>query len=160
MVALSIIGTLASVARPQDVVRLPIPDRLANRQESIPPGTITPNETPPPYGEWSAQPVPGAVPQTSPFGAAPTPIAPLLPGPPPTQGAMAMSFGPSSDLPWSWQALPTGLMYRSYLAGVKEPRIGSSWMTSTQGPFKDQSLTTIDPGTVWDSTLGARVGLL
>jgi len=48
----------------------------------------------------------------------------------------------------TWQVMPSGLMYRSYLAGEKEPRISSVWM-------KDQS-----GRTVWESTLGARVGLL
>jgi hypothetical protein len=30
-----------------------------------------------------------------------------------------------SDEPWTWQVVPTGLMYRSYLAGNHEPRLGS-----------------------------------
>lgn len=164
MFALAIIASLANESRSQDAIRLPSPDFMANRQETIPPGFTDSREPPPPYGEFSprpqTQPQPGGVPQPAPFASGPAAIAPPLIGPPVTQGGIAMGFGPSCDLPWTWQLLPTGLMYRSYLAGVKEPRIGTGWMTSVHGPFKDQSLTTIDPGTVWDSTLGGRVGLL
>ncbi len=47
---------------------------------------------------------------------------------------------------WSWQLLPDGLIYRSYLAGVKEPRISGVW-GSEHGWFQDV-------------TLGGRVGIL
>ena len=46
-----------------------------------------------------------------------------------------------------WQLLPEGLLYRSYLAGPKESRLGTSWLHDPQR------------GWVWDSTLGGRVGL-
>ena len=49
---------------------------------------------------------------------------------------------------WTWQILPDGLMYRSYLAGVKESRIASSWVHEK------------DMGWLWEATLGGRVGLL
>ncbi len=52
------------------------------------------------------------------------------------------------EQPWSWQGLPDGLMYRSYLAGVKEPRLGVV-MANAPG-F----------GNIWDVALGGRVGLL
>ncbi len=48
----------------------------------------------------------------------------------------------------TWQVMPAGLMYRSYLAGEKESRMGSFWA-------KDQS-----GRTVWENTLGGRLGLL
>jgi hypothetical protein len=49
---------------------------------------------------------------------------------------------------WNWQLLPSDLIYKSYLAGIKEPRSGTV-------------LTYLDKdGWVWDGTLGARVGLL
>ena len=52
-------------------------------------------------------------------------------------------------------------MYRSYLAGVKEPRLGTAWLSdSSLGPRHDTRLNTPFVGTVWDSTLGARVGIL
>ena len=92
--------------------------------------------------------------------AAPVPLS-GPPGPPPSQGQTAMAFGPSSELPWSWHLMPTGLMYRSYLAGIKEPRIGSAWLTDSQlGPRDDTRLDTDAPGKVWDATLGGRVGIL
>jgi hypothetical protein len=53
-----------------------------------------------------------------------------------------------SDEPWTWQVLPTGLMYKSYLAGGREPR------------FSTQFVYERNQGWLWDSTLGARVGLL
>jgi len=49
---------------------------------------------------------------------------------------------------WTWQDLPDGLMYRTYIAGVKEPRFSSAYL--------------YDPnrGWFWDSTLGGRVGIV
>ncbi|MBI3462673.1 MAG: DUF1207 domain-containing protein [Planctomycetes bacterium] len=49
---------------------------------------------------------------------------------------------------WTWQLLPDGLIYRSYLAGVREPRIGVVWSDERGN------------GALWDSTLGGRVGIL
>jgi hypothetical protein len=49
---------------------------------------------------------------------------------------------------WSWQVLPGGLMYRSYLAGTREPRLGSQLSYVTHH------------GWVWDAAAGGRVGLL
>jgi hypothetical protein len=50
--------------------------------------------------------------------------------------------------PWSLQVMPTGLMYPSYLAGVKEPRFASVWTRDSQ------------QGHLWDAALGGRLGLL
>ncbi|MEX0679713.1 MAG: DUF1207 domain-containing protein [Pirellulales bacterium] len=55
---------------------------------------------------------------------------------------------PSAGLPWCWQWLPSGLVWRSYLAGVKEPRF--AWLMSDDSRFD----------TIWDTTLGGRVALL
>lgn len=52
----------------------------------------------------------------------------------------------SSDA-WCWQVLPNGLMYRSYWAGVREPRFGV------------QLIRERDAGSFWDPTVGARVAL-
>ena len=49
---------------------------------------------------------------------------------------------------WSWQLLPQGIIYKSYLAGAKESRLGT------------QVLNEDRDGIFWDSTLGGRVGLL
>src|SRR4051812_37189413 len=43
---------------------------------------------------------------------------------------------------WTSQFLPDGLIYHSYLAGVKEPRFGSTW--SSENDF----------GAMWDVALG------
>ncbi len=55
---------------------------------------------------------------------------------------------PNTNRPRSWQILPDGLIYRSYLAGVREPRMATHI-------FNDR-----DEGALADSTIGARVGLL
>lgn len=57
------------------------------------------------------------------------------------------SFGSNVE-PWSWQIVPTGLMYKSYLAGNREPRMGTQWI-------HERNL-----GWQWDATLGGRVGIL
>ena len=61
-----------------------------------------------------------------------------------TPGGMLAS---PSDV-WEFQVLPQGLIYRSYWAGVKEPRLGIQLMHITG----DHSF--------WDPTVGARVGIL
>ena len=48
---------------------------------------------------------------------------------------------------WNWQILPNGLMYRSYMAGRLEPRLGSD-LVYQRGY-----------GWYWDAQVGARVGL-
>jgi hypothetical protein len=55
--------------------------------------------------------------------------------------------GPPSST-WRWQVLPDGLIYRSYQAGVREPRLSILAFHEDDG----QSF--------WDGTLGGRVGLL
>jgi outer membrane protein assembly factor BamB len=54
---------------------------------------------------------------------------------------------PQSE-PWRWQMLPSGLIYRSYLAGAKEPRFASAWVN-------ERNL-----GWIWDIALGGRVGIV
>lgn len=49
---------------------------------------------------------------------------------------------------WKWQALPSGLIYPSYLAGRKESRLGIS-MTEQK-----------DYGMLWDIALGGRAPLI
>ena len=53
-----------------------------------------------------------------------------------------------SEQPWTLQLLPHGLIYPSYLAGMKEPRIATMWVHDKN--FKN----------VWDASLGGRAGLL
>lgn len=49
---------------------------------------------------------------------------------------------------WSLQVMPVGLLYRSYLAGAKEPRFASYWNHDSQ------------QGDLWDTALGGRLGIL
>lgn len=48
---------------------------------------------------------------------------------------------------WTWQWLPTGIIYHSYMAGVHEPRM--AFVAFQEGGNR----------TLWDATLGGRVGL-
>jgi len=56
---------------------------------------------------------------------------------------------PGLNQAWTWQALPDGLIYRSYLAGVKEPRMAANWMYELQ-----------DDTFFLDAAIGGRVGIL
>ena len=59
------------------------------------------------------------------------------------------AHGPAlSEQLWTTQLLPDGLIYPSYLAGMKEPRLATMWVYDKN--FKK----------VWDVALGGRVGLL
>ncbi len=49
---------------------------------------------------------------------------------------------------WAWHLMPEGLMYKSYLAGEKEPRMSTAFLYPSKGEVN------------WDSVLGGRVGLL
>ncbi len=93
------------------------------------PGDLGPAAAPPAAFDAAADP--------NPFGSGPN----LDNGP-----YMERSLGNDESL--SWQLLPAGLMYRSYLAGDREPRISSQWVHLR------------DLGWRWDATLGGRVGLL
>ncbi len=68
----------------------------------------------------------------------------------PRQESPPLVAFPSSLCPKSryLQVLPQGLMYRSYLAGVKEPRMASKWVHEK------------DFGWMWDVSLGGRVGII
>ena len=58
------------------------------------------------------------------------------------------TYAPQVNSNWQWQLLPTDLIYKSYLAGIKEPRSGTT-------------LTYIDKyGWLWEGTMGARAGLV
>lgn len=65
----------------------------------------------------------------------------------PPQQVFAASDCPPCREQYECQLLPRGLLYQSYLAGEKEPRISSAWLNES------------DRGRVWDVTLGGRVGL-
>jgi hypothetical protein len=103
----------------------------------------SPDMLPAPMGEgWIAPP---GYPQA---------YAPQPMGPPVTTTYTDPAWGgqpvvlPSPTDCWTWQALPDGLIYHSYWAGVREPRLGIV-MQHTQ-----------NIGSYFDGTLGGRVGLL
>lgn len=48
---------------------------------------------------------------------------------------------------YGWEVLPQGLLYHSYLAGEKEPRIAAQWLWDYR------------QGLVWETALGGRGGL-
>lgn len=53
---------------------------------------------------------------------------------------------------WTWQSLPDTLIYRSYLAGPREPRIGTKFMNVSGTAEHGQIL--------WDATVGGRRGVI
>lgn len=104
------------------------------------------------FEPWS----PPAPSESGPPEASPGP-APLAPPPGADAGTRAeedagpLVLGrpvPLGEEPWTLQVLPGGLIYRSYLAGVKEPRSAIA--------FNHED----DLGWIWDISLGGRVGLL
>jgi hypothetical protein len=88
------------------------------------------------------------------IGSGPGPVTPYPPMAPPVYPQPAFTppgdrwDTPSAGFPWEWQGLPDGLVWRSYLAGVKEPRF--ALVTTNQSGF----------GSIWDATIGARFALL
>jgi hypothetical protein len=48
---------------------------------------------------------------------------------------------------WTWQLLPSDVIYRSYMAGQKEPRLASVWDYDKEIGWK------------WEGALGGRVGI-
>lgn len=56
---------------------------------------------------------------------------------------------PGGEPAFCWQILPEGLLYRTYIAGEREPRMQLVSMYDTRSKRQ-----------VWDATLGGRVGLL
>ncbi len=79
----------------------------------------------------------------------------------PTSYQSPQSGSPSTNRSWfdlpqhpwqnascTWQILPDGLLYRSYLAGEKEPRFASVWLNDETGL------------SVWEVALGGRVGIV
>jgi hypothetical protein len=61
-------------------------------------------------------------------------------------------YGGYSGGNYTWQLLPQGLIYRSYLAGPREPRISTTVLSMSGSQERSQ--------TIWDATVGGRRGLL
>ena len=109
--------------------------------------------TPPPMASAAGGPGANLGPTLSSTPGAPANSAPLSTFGSPSAMAGRQPVDPNSfpligEDPWSWQLLPTGLMYPAYLAGNHEPRLGSEMVYIRH------------VGTVLDSTIGGRVGLL
>jgi hypothetical protein len=66
----------------------------------------------------------------------------------PTRAANPVAEYDTANAAYEWQILPQGLLYRSYLAGEKEPRI--AWTR----------LNDRNRGAIWEVALGGRVGLV
>jgi hypothetical protein len=81
-------------------------------------------------------------------GSPPLSVETAVPGDCETSIATRLATAPDYDACWEWQILPDGLIYRSYLAGFKEPRLHSFWA------FEQ------DLGWIWDIALGGRVGIV
>jgi hypothetical protein len=77
-------------------------------------------------------------------------VPPAESPPPPTvlPPARMLSRPLVEEEPWTWQVLPEGIIYHSYLADTKEPRFASQWVYGKE------------TGSIWDVTLGGRVGLV
>jgi hypothetical protein len=65
---------------------------------------------------------------------------------PPIEYPNSGVWGDTSD--WTWQVLPSEVLYHSYLAGDREPR------------FASQIFHERDQGWLWDVSLGGRAGIL
>ena len=66
----------------------------------------------------------------------------------PDQGAMrAEHTAADPEQPWTLQLFPEGLIYRSYLAGMKEPRLAGMWVHD------------VNQGWLFDTALGARAAI-
>ena len=74
-------------------------------------------------------------------GVAPPPGAIALPNPQVPPAAAWV-------VPWTWQVLPDGLMYKNYLAGNEEGRLGSQL-------YYNKKI-----GWTWDASLGGHVGII
>ncbi|MDZ4685456.1 MAG: hypothetical protein SH850_10370, partial [Planctomycetaceae bacterium] len=75
--------------------------------------------------------------------------------PPDVMGLSSVALPPTqvfeqvpADDPWRWQLLPDGLMYKSYVAGEREPRLSTAFLQESGGAM------------LWDSALGGRVGIV
>lgn len=149
----------------------PIPPSAAALPLAAPPPTALPYNTPAPaYSPWPRQPALPygfASPAFVPAGM-PAPQMSLLDtivdenvgpalgssGPAERRIDLGLSAGSSSGAAppsgdwWSWQFLPDGLMYKSYMSGGRESRFASQWIHER------------DQGWLWDVALGGHVGIL
>jgi hypothetical protein len=131
-------------ARAYDVEPLPPPPSV--------PGAVGEPSAAEAFGERAPDGGPGVEEHGSPFSTSSPSAYPPVVDPvyaePFFAGAPDRWDTPSAGVPWTWQLLADGLIWRSYLAGVKEPRFGL--LISNQSGF----------GAIWDANIGARFSLL
>ena len=66
----------------------------------------------------------------------------------PTHETPFLESGPALDWTEGLRVMPGGLLYRSYVAGVKEPKFSAVWLNDP------------DHGLIWETSLGGRIGVL
>jgi hypothetical protein len=66
-------------------------------------------------------------------------------------GAPAIELGAYESTGWNLEVLPDGIIYRSYLAGPREPRLGTQLFHNETASPRSELL--------WDGTVGGRRGL-
>jgi len=111
--------------------------------ESPAPGIFPPEQTGfpvPPESTFAPESVPGMAPSLLPESG-------VVWGEPP-QYSEVITVTPGALGTSTWQLLPDGLLFHSYLAGEKEPRFASQWMQDR------------DRGLVWEAVVGGRWGLV
>jgi len=139
----------AALAQTTHIIRLPAPAQLAAAGLDSSAGQLAQGT---PSRPGLRTPGPLAASNTSPT-APETPAAETFEQPP-----LALPWGPFSasaasprsllDDAWAFQPLPKGVIYRSYLAGVRESRFASAWNYERRW------------GWMWDIALGGHVGML
>jgi hypothetical protein len=128
---------------------MPITDLENRNPAGVPPGAAGPqsnsNYLP---AQYLAQPPGPALGPGQPF--APAQPVPSIAPPPGTFDAPPPQLPQQAGwvVPWTWQVLPDGLMYKDYLASNEEARLSTALGNSKQ------------IGWVWDTNLGAHVGIL
>jgi hypothetical protein len=117
---------------------------LDNRNAAVMPAIATEPGQPGPY---APRPTPMVVAGPTPSFEEPSPSI----SPPAYAASLPNSGTPQTAVwavPWTWQVLPDGLMYKNYLASNEEGRLGSQL-------YYDRNI-----GWTWDAALGAHVGII
>ncbi|MBI1345967.1 DUF1207 domain-containing protein [bacterium] len=120
--------TLCSAATPAELTSL----RLKSQPEQAVFGEAEPVFTPPPPEAGMSLPTVEPVPMQS----------------VPLQFPTLTPYQESYEEPWTWHVLPDGLVYKSYLAGEREPRLSTAFLHESGGEW------------LWDSALGGRASIL
>jgi len=128
---------------------------LAHAQPEAMPITVLENQNSGVIQAYATETLPAARPTLQPMTTleVPPPFEDTVPSIAPPAGAIALpnpQIPQTEDwaAPWSWQVLPDGLMYKNYLAGLEEGRLGSQL-------YHEKNI-----GWTWDGSLGAHVGVL